>query len=517
MKWINFLHLYQPADQKKEIFDAICTQSYIPLLTFLSQDKRAGKITLNVSGVLLDLFDSFNKPELMDMLRRAVELDNIELVSSAKYHCLLPLLPENEIDRQIMLNEETMRFYLGKNVKISGFFPPEMALNDTVLGIVKSRGYKWVIADELCYSANSPDFMYDSVCKDGKTGLPILLRNRRISNLIMSGITRSAESLLPVLNNQPKEYQYFVTGMDGETFGHHRPGLESLLFDVVSDSRFEVTGVSDFLSDWESRNPTKYTDFSVSSCTWASSREDVAEGCQYLSWQNKDNIIHSYQHRLVDLVLQRFYAFEKEFGVAASKNKSISGNVEKVTEVRQLLDQALASDHFWWASAKPWWSLEMIENGAFRFLKIIELIDGVKSELYAESLKLYFSIVSTAFEWQRNGTVTKLSSGSGHEAARIPFKTRTFDQGGHEKGVYEAFIAMMQKLEADSAAKGEYEQAILWRDAVYKLENKSDIYDAIHAVDLLRTKLPYDEVERTLDRYTAKYRQIRGGQPEQRD
>ena len=99
---------------------------------------------------------------------------------------------------------------------------------------------------------------------------------------------------------------------------------------------------------------------------------------------------------------------------------------------------------------------------------------------------------------------------------RIPFKKRTLEAGGSEVGIYEAFIAMMKDLEKKAVGSGEYEKAILWRDAIYKIEHKLDIYDAINAIDLLRQEIPNEEVEKTLDKYTAKYKEIRGGQPEQR-
>ena len=74
----------------------------------------------------------------------------------------------------------------------------------------------------------------------------------------------------------------------------------------------------------------------------------------------------------------------------------------------------------------------------------------------------------------------------------------------------------MKKLEREAAKKREYEKAILWRDAIYKLENKLDIYDTINAIDLLRVEIPYSGVEATIKKYKKKYQEIRGGQPEQR-
>ena len=99
---------------------------------------------------------------------------------------------------------------------------------------------------------------------------------------------------------------------------------------------------------------------------------------------------------------------------------------------------------------------------------------------------------------------------------RIPFKDRTVGKGGREQGVYFAFMDMMKKLEKEAVDRHEYEKAILWRDAMYKLENKLDIYDTMNAIDLLRVEIPHKEVEEVIERYKAKYYKIRGGQPEQR-
>ena len=42
------------------------------------------------------------------------------------------------------------------------------------------------------------------------------------------------------------------------------------------------------------------------------------------------------------------------------------------------------------------------------------------------------------------------------------------------------------------------------------------MYDSINAIDLLRLEIPNKEVEERIEKYKEKYRQIRGGQPEQR-
>ena len=100
------------------------------------------------------------------------------------------------------------------------------------------------------------------------------------------------------------------------------------------------------------------------------------------------------------------------------------------------------------------------------------------------------------------------------EIVKIPFKERTLEVGKPE--VYFAFLEMMKRKMFEAARKKNYERAILWRDAIWKLETKNDIYDAIHAVDLLRMEIPDPELRKLMDRYKEKYEKIKSGQPEMR-
>ena len=68
-----------------------------------------------------------------------------------------------------------------------------------------------------------------------------------------------------------------------------------------------------------------------------------------------------------------------------------------------------------------------------------------------------------------------------------------------------------------AAKSSQYEKAILWRDALYRIQNKLDAFEAINAIDLLRSEISHEEVEKMLDKYTEEFKKIRSGQPEQRD
>ena len=56
----------------------------------------------------------------------------------------------------------------------------------------------------------------------------------------------------------------------------------------------------------------------------------------------------------------------------------------------------------------------------------------------------------------------------------------------------------------------------MWRDAIWKLESKNDIYDAIHVIDLLRMQMSEPKLEKMIQKYKDKYKKKSSGQPELR-
>lgn len=495
MKFANFLHFYQPIDQQPDILEAVVTQSYRPIIKGM-KDRMDFKLTLNINGALVELFDKYGYTDLIGDLKLLLESGRLEMTESAKYHAFLPFLSENETVRQINANKEVNSLYFGAAYKPKGFFPPEMAYDQKLNKIIQELGYEWMLLDEIALGGKVEYVDYSKIYKIKDTNLKVFFRDRRISNSIMSAIVRSKKNLIEILKEDLSTNNYKVTAMDGETFGHHRVGHEKLLFEIFDAEEFELVNISDLLDLYP-----ETTEVELIKSTWASSPQDIEKGIQFLSWSDPKNQIHKWQWEFVDLALKELDKIDK--------------NSAEYIKVRKKMDIALASDHFWWASAKPWWSLEMIEQGAFRLLDVIRSISNAPTDSLERARDYYEKIVSTSFDWQRTGIIRKMSAEQ-NKLLRIPFKERTLEKGGAETGVYYAFIGMLKDLEKKAVEQGEYEQAILWRDAAYKLENKHDIYDAINAIDLVRLKIPHEEVEKTIEEYGKEYKKIRGGQPEQR-
>lgn len=515
MKWGNFLHIYQPADQHPGVLEKIVNESYRPLIRgFLKIPET--RVTLNINAVLSELLFENGYRDVIENIKLLVEMGRVELTGSAKFHAFLPLLPENEVRRQIILNHETNKRYFGDAFNPKGFFPPEMAYSPKVAEVAASLGYKWIIVDEVSLANQEVQTINNSVHKIGELDIDVYFREKAPSNLIMGALVRSADSLERVMHERLSQNEYLITAMDGETFGHHRPGLEDVIFDIMSSSKFDNVLISDLKTYYPAGGPIMPMD-----STWASSIKDVKAGNPYSLWFDKSNKIHEYEWELATLAITTLhdsaYTDEKypamfeetiKWDEMSSDQKKSEENKRQWLKARDALDKALNSDPWWWASAKPWWSVEMIEKGMHALFNVLLIIPDAKNDARSDAEELYKKILFTAHDWQRNGIVDEMERNDSKER-RIPLSKR-FGATDH----YKALLSALKIQEKRASDNREYEQAIKWRDGQYKLERDLDIYDAVHILDLFRTEGDFKNFEQILGEYKKKYKEISKGQPE---
>ncbi len=490
MYWINFLHIYQPSDQSKEILKMVVNESYRPLVKgFLKLPDI--KINLNINAGLTELLMENGYKDVVKGIKKLAQEGKLEFTESAKYHSLLPFLDEKEIENQIIENHRTNRKYFGKVYHPVALFPPEMAYSPKVGKTISRLGYKILLLDEISFNGGKTEAEKDKLFPIKNTNLIAAFRERRVSNAIMSALIQSKKEFIDLLKGDLEKNIYLFTAMDGETFGHHRPGLEKPLFKIITLKKPKQL----FISELPNYFPLASKPISPVKSTWASSREEIKKGIQFYSWKNPKNKVHKLQWEFFHYVLE------------LSRKKNIS------PLAKNKLYKAMASDQFFWASGEPWWSIEMIEKGAWMLLQALKLFPHLREYQFKKGEQYYKEIISNAFWWQRSGKIEKKAQRY-KEETRIPFKERTLEKGKPE--VYYAFIDTMRKKMWQAAKEKNFERAILWRDAIEKIETKNDIYDAIHACDLLRLEVPDSKLRKLMDKYKNKYKKISPGQPELR-
>jgi hypothetical protein len=365
-----------------------------------------------------------------------------------------------------------------------------MAYSPKVAKIVSALDYKMIVLDEISYQGGKEPKRNQLFSIRNSGGLVAVFRERRVSNCIMSAVIRSQKEFQDLIKKDLKKQKYLCTAMDGETFGHHRPGLTTSLFKILdckNPKQIFFSELPKYFKVKDKISPVK--------STWASTEADINRNIQFYSWKDPKNKVHQLQWRFLNYVLKM------------ADNKKVSGKVE------DKIDRAMASDQFFWASGEPWWSIEMIEKGAWTTLSALKSLPQINKSQIEKGNDYYKDILALAFQYQRSGKIEALAQ-KYRQVTKIPFKERTLEKKKPE--VYYVFLDMMKRKMKEASKKKNFERAILWRDAIWKLETKNDIYDAIHAVDLLRLEVSDTKLTELMDRYKKKYKNIKPGQPEPR-
>ena len=382
MRWVNFFHIYQPPDWNEVIIRRAANESYLPLINILRQHP-AVRITLNVAGALIEQLVALGLNEVVTGIRHLVERGQIELVGSAKYHPILPLLPPDEMIRQIELQDEICRQVFGRAYAPAGFFAPEMAYSGELEQILVDRGYRWIILDEICAPRPLGQLTFDNRYRS-RGGLQVAFRNRAMSDyLSFAASIDQPEKAVAVLQQDQRHAGYLVTAMDGENLGHHRVGVDRLWEMLVTWPDVEALTITDYLAAL-----TKEETIDLRPGNWSSQPGDLVQGVPFGLWNHPQNPIHQLQWRLTRLVIEAIHG---------------AGEDPTISVARRLLDQALTSDKYWWASASPWWNVTIIIRETQRLVDVLATLTNVPPRIKNSAERLMQQVASTTELWEKTG------------------------------------------------------------------------------------------------------------------
>lgn len=378
MKWINFLHIYQLSNTDGYAIKEATEESYKRIIKALEENPNVN-FTLNITGCLIERWHELGYKNLINRIKKLIKSGQIELVGSVAYHCLMPLCPEEEVEKQIKENTKILKDNFGKNLKLKGFFMPEMAYSAKVAKIVKGLDFEWIILDEIAYTGKLGEVDFNKGYIDSNSGLKVIFRSREFSNSYLP-------NLLADKKFKPKD-DLIIAATDGELYGlrykDHWREFEKLLTrkDLATDT------MSDFIKKRE-----KQEKVSIIPCNWESSKEELESGKPYFSWFNEDNEIQTLIWELAEFVYKVVEKFNHD---------------DNYSWARFHLSRGLASCTFWWASAKDFsyiygpyaWNPDEIERGINEMIRATRSLHDVtsrKTKIKAE--KLYTEIKRMIWE-----------------------------------------------------------------------------------------------------------------------
>jgi alpha-amylase/alpha-mannosidase (GH57 family) len=379
--WAPIFHFYQPPTQFPAVLKKICHESYRPLIELLGEFERA-RATVNINGSLTQMLLDCGAQDVVDGLRRLAESGRIELLGSAMYHPILPLIPTPEIVRQIELNQATNRRAFGDIYAPRGFFPPELAYDAVVADAAVRTGHRWILTSGVACATEWPVSVVHRV--EGHAELSVLFRDDIVSNRI-SFKNIDGFGFIDHLRSLGREdaETYVVTAMDAETFGHHVSDWERLFLahvyaqfdqepkgvpldlqqrvDLAAQHRqileipaprgreLRVVTATELLDLFPAGAPT-----TPRPSSWSTSGEDLVRGVPYPLWNDPSNHVQALLWRHLRVCLEL---------VDLATRTTVPEGRPYVDIARGLLDRALHSCQFWWASRRPMWDLNMVERG----------------------------------------------------------------------------------------------------------------------------------------------------------
>lgn len=381
--WAPLLHFYQPPTQLFAMLEKIANESYRPLVSLFREYPQA-RATVNINAGLTEMLKQRCFADVVDGLGELAARGQIEFTGSGKYHPILPLIPRSEVRRQIVLNRRTNDAFFGPVYQPRGFFPPEMAYSKDIVDPIIEAGDKWIILSGVACPVEWPmDVIHKVASPQGE--LSVFFRDDVLSNKISFQTITGPEFLSHLKGlgaGTPEKNVYVVTAMDAETFGHHIQHWERLFLAEVyealelpeeayemprqpaviaeqhrslldmskSTGNVQVVTISELLSIFPEGRTIE-----PKRSSWSTTADDIKAGNYYPLWASPGNVVHKllWEHMNIAIALTH-RAFELAGGDDGRRFADVA---------RGLLDRALHSDQFWWASQRPMWDINLIHKG----------------------------------------------------------------------------------------------------------------------------------------------------------
>ena len=130
----------------------VVKNSYVPVISALLEMPKI-EVVLNFTGVTLEILNS-EYPEVIDLLKLGIDKGKFEMTGCGYSHPIFPLLPVEDMKKQIEFNQKVMEKTL--DYKPKGFWLPELAYDPLLPKVLKTYDFSYVFIDEELYNLSNP-------------------------------------------------------------------------------------------------------------------------------------------------------------------------------------------------------------------------------------------------------------------------------------------------------------------------------------------------------------------------
>ncbi|MHA2295846.1 MAG: hypothetical protein ACXAEU_10925 [Candidatus Hodarchaeales archaeon] len=341
------LHAYQPPYpiQTPDIVDRIVNNTYIPVPLGLLEAKIP--ITVNISASLSEILE-VDFPEVIEGFVLLYEEGLLEFLGSGAYHPILPMLPLDEVKKQIKMNEKINKRVFGKYYDPIGFFPPELAISENMVPLLKELEYKYIMMPNTSVHGVTSKKPFYRI-----KGLIGVTRDKEVSNRMSFRGYKDEKAFINHVTQQQFYYQSpTVLAMDIETFGEHHSGYYGFLLRCLS--KCKMSKIQDLIA--KEKIVTPLSTFKDSS--WSTSIDDTINHNSFPLWDNPNNSLHQ---------LQNLHVYLVNYLAGIVLNNDVD------SEIAKLVAQSQTSCQFWWATSGQF-SKELIIKGIQLQRKALEAL-----------------------------------------------------------------------------------------------------------------------------------------------
>jgi len=338
--WSNIIDFYQAPNINRSEFERIVNKSYIPVLKIFEQNPKLST-TINLPGSTIELLIKTGFGKLIYTIAALAEKGQIDFTMTPNYQPLIPLLDDEDIDRQVITHNKICERYFGIYYKPQGFYSPALAHSQKVSKAGARFSLKWIAVDETVLGRKN----YQSLFMDKSAGGILLMPVHRETSYRLNGSFKtgivpksSSEFVQGLIKFASNNHKYVITVSNAQSFGYDHSARQGLLRSLFRENRLKAVPVTHIRKHIKRKEFVKPIESSSETLINGSNRKKP-----FMLWSNDKNPVINSLWRIYNLA------------VTEVKNGGVKGDSQYI-RARDMLDFASGSINWSMSSCWPWWN-----------------------------------------------------------------------------------------------------------------------------------------------------------------
>lgn len=401
--WANLINMYQPPNRDRTVLEKIVNRGFLPVLKIFEQNPSY-IFSLNLPGSTVELLIKAGFGNVIEKLAKLAERRQVDFTITPKYQPLIPLVGDDEVDRQIEAHNKICKRYFGIYYKPQGMYSPYLAYSLRVSKIGARFALKWLSVDEVSLGLRHHISLY----MDRLAGGIILMPFRREISHQMNGsphakkVPRSASELVRSMLTQASNDKYLITVSDAQSFGYDYSNRHGLLGALYRDAKLKPVSVSQLRHFVKPKEFTKPGD--------GSSETGIDKGKRkksFLMFQDDKNPIQQNLWKLYNMA------------VSEIRNAGAKGDQQYI-RAREMLDYSSGAINWAMLSCSPWWDSRYPLQAANDLAIAIFILSSSSPKVKENAIALRVKINDQIERFEKSGEMRKMQKAF-LKANNIPF------------------------------------------------------------------------------------------------